>query len=106
MPKNVIKEIKDVLQASDKLSYSQTEKLLGLLDQLQQELEKLPEDQKVQALEIAKLTKSKIELSRLQDPQDTEFNDLQQAVVEYEVTHPRLTHTVRSICNFLMSIGV
>ena len=106
MPKNTILEIKRLLRASDKLDYAQTERLSALLDELNDALLKLPESEKAQAFEIANLTKQKIEMSKLQENQAVDFDDLKQAVVEYELTHPKLTHAVRSIYNFLLGIGV
>ncbi len=106
MPQDTIAKIKEILKTSDKLNFDDTEHLSELLDQLQIELKSLPESEKVQALEIAKLTKQKVEMSKLQDPKEADFSDLEQAIIEYEVSHPKLTHTVRSICNLLSSIGI
>ena len=106
MPQDTIAKIKEILKTSDKLNFVETEQLSELLDQLQVELETLPESEKAQALEIAQLTQEKVEISKLQDPKETDFSDLEQAIIEYEVTHPKLTHTVRSICNLLSSIGI
>ena len=106
MPHNTIDKIKSFLQTNEKLSFEQTEQLSALLDQLQSELATLPQGEKNQALEIAKLTEKKVEMSRMQDPQEADFTDLEEAIVKYEVSHPRLTGTVRSICNLLSSIGI
>ncbi|WP_119343901.1 DUF4404 family protein [Facilibium subflavum] len=106
MPKDTIADIKKLLQSTDKLSYAQTEELSALLNQLQLELEKFPPEKKQQAIDIASLTRQKIYASRAQDSQGHDLNDLEEAIVEYEATHPRLVHTIRSICNLLASIGI
>ncbi len=106
MPKDTITEIKAILKNSDKLNFSDTENLSDLLDQLQAELESLPQEKKAQAIEIADLVKQRIQVSKLQDPKETDFSDLEQAIIEYEASHPRVTHAVRSICNLLSSIGI
>ena len=106
MPKDIITEIKAILKNTDKLNFSDTEVLADLLDQLQSELEAFPESKKAQAVEIAELTKQKIQMSRMQDPKEADFSDLEQIIIEYEVSHPKLTHAVRSICNLLSSIGI
>ncbi|WP_116963929.1 DUF4404 family protein [Fastidiosibacter lacustris] len=106
MLKDTIAQIKQLLQNTGKLNFVDTEALSELLDQLQSELATFPKDQQAQAIEIAKLTKQKIEMSKLQDPKEADFSDLEQVVMEYEITHPRLTDTIRSICNLLSSIGI
>ncbi|WP_119328237.1 DUF4404 family protein [Cysteiniphilum halobium] len=106
MPQDTIAKIKEILKDTNKLNFDDTKRMSELLDQLQTELESLPESEKVQALEIATLTKKKVEMSKLQDPKESDFSDLEQAIIEYEVSHPKLTHTLRSICNLLSSIGI
>ena len=107
MPQDTIAKIKEILKTSDELNFDDTEHLSALLDHLQTELEALPEIRQAQVLEIiANLIKQKIEMSKLQDPKESNFGDFDQTIIEYEVTHPKLTHTVRSVYNLLSSIGI
>ena len=109
MPENTISQIKQILHARGQLSYTETQTLAGLLDQLQAELLRLPKNQQAQALEIATLTKDKIQMmqqQKLPAQQSQNFDDLEQAVLAYEVSHPTLTNTIRSICHLLSNIGI
>ena len=109
MPQNTIAQIKEILQAPGQLSYVENPTLGGLLDRLQTELLSLPQDQQAQARQIAKLTKEKVQMmqqSQLATQQSLNLDDLEQAVLSYEINHPPLTNTIRSICHLLSNIGI
>ena len=109
MPENTISQIKQILHSHGQLSYAETQTLGALLDQFQADLLSLPKDQQAQALEIATLTKDKIQMMqqrKLTAQQSLNFDDLEQAVLAYEVSHPTLTNTIRSICHLLSNIGI
>jgi hypothetical protein len=103
VPKTVIYEIKEVLDKKEYIKDIDREKLKSLLTELESEIKYLESariDEAKSLLQIAYMVIEDIENNR------NEYGNLENAALEFEVDHPKVTYLVQSICQILSNIGI
>jgi hypothetical protein len=103
MPKSIFYKIKEVLDKKEYIKDIDREKLKTLLTELEYE---------IKYLESARADEAKLLLQKaysiIEGVEDNrnEYSTLEDAALEFEVDHPKITYLVQSICQTLSNIGI
>lgn len=110
MIEETIDRIEERVRRSGALDDGRRSELLGLLSTLRTEMKPLVASQREQAESIAGFTHvSAHEATRRdRDPRllKLSLQGLASSVERFEISHPKLTQTVNSICDMLAGIGI
>ena len=110
MINSTLHKIQDLVHQSNRLTDDQRSELLDLVDKLKQELEAVSADDTDRAASIAGYTKMAAH-ECLRSEQDPELQALSEkalirAIEDFEVSHPKLYDTAKSICISLSALGI
>jgi hypothetical protein len=110
MIQNTIRQIEERLQSAENLSPEKRRELAALLESLKQEVNALSHTHAEQAQSIAGFTQvSTHEATRAEVNPDLlqySLDGLKTSVQGFEESHPKLVHTVNSICTTLSNLGI
>ncbi len=98
MVTRTLSKIEHLIQEASRLSAADRTQLLELIHHLRSELQALNAQHTDKAEHIAAATESAV--------RSGEFADIEQAIQEFEVSHPKLTQTLQSIINSLSNLGI
>ena len=110
MPDRTIEHIREKI-AEANLPDDRKDKLFDLVDELKEELDKIAEVYREEAVHIAKHAEA-LSLAVTDengvDPEkvDVSAAELRDAVGGFEVTHPQLVKVINGICMMLSSLGI
>ncbi len=110
MPDRTIEHIREKI-AEANLPDDRKDKLFDLVDELKEELDKIADVNREEALHIAKHAEA-LSLAVTDengvDPEkvDVSAAELRDAVGGFEVTHPQLVKVINGICMMLSSLGI
>ena len=106
--KNTLQEIREKLASADTLSNEKKSELLGLLDELNAEMESMESSEHAEKI-AGHVKRSTDEVTKTeQDPDLIEktIGELKDSVTEFEVSHPKLFEKVNNISAMLASMGI
>ncbi len=106
--KNTIKEIREKLTEDSSINAEKKAELLGLLDELNHEMSSVesPEHAAIIAGNIKRSAEEVIKAEKDPDLIEKSINDLNDSVMEFEVSHPKLFESVNNISAMLASMGI
>ncbi|MFA5879528.1 MAG: DUF4404 family protein [Candidatus Margulisiibacteriota bacterium] len=85
--KEIINKLQVLINETENLPENKKEEILKHINRLESELSKLPHEKNDADLAASK-------------------NDLESAIEEFEVSHPKLTESMSSFINFLSNLGI
>jgi hypothetical protein len=106
--KNTLQEIKDKLSGDSTLNEEKKTELLGMLDELENEMGNVESNEHVENIS-GNIKRSAEEVTKEEkDPDLIEkaLSDLNNSVTEFEVSHPKLFESVNNISAMLASMGI
>lgn len=110
MIQDTLGKIEEKIQKASAMKEENREQLLSLVDTLKTEVGELSKTEEEDAETITGFTRvSTHEATReKQDPDllKLSLEGLSSSVKKFEVTHPKLTDVVNSICNMLSNMGI
>lgn len=93
MLEDKIKQIKHIIETDNTLNREERERLLALSQELQNELQTLEKTHEKRAHTIAEETHKTVESGSKES-----VHGLQDAVQEFEVSHPNLVRVIQALC--------
>ena len=106
MPTTMIETIQDLLKHHQTIDYATAQHLQTQLDQLKLESNTWSAEQKTEAKKVIQALQARIKNTQMQHPEADNFNTLEQALLKFESTHPKLTDIARQILQTLNNLGI
>ena len=106
--KNTLQEIKDKLASDKAISQEKKDELLGLLEELQDEISGVESEEHAENItgHVSRSTDEVTKEDKDPDLIEKAINDLRDSVTEFEVSHPKLFEKVNNISAMLASMGI
>lgn len=95
-----LQQLREKINAASSLTPAHKQELLGLVDNLRQELESLAHTDHARAQNVSSLAKEAAA------GQQESLENFSGSVEELEITHPKLVNIVNRICKMLSDIGI
>ena len=110
MVNETLSEVKQKVESADSINDEKKKELLDLLSVLQSEIEQLPPAQSDHAESVVRFAQVSTHEATRKDksPQlyQLSLEGLAASVKDFEVSRPRLTEIVNSICTALSNLGI
>ena len=111
--KETLKRIQNRIESSKSMSEEAKEEILGLLADLESEIEEMSQGEAEEAVrsalgltEISAHESARSDKDRVSTLKEQTFGALQTAITELEASHPRMAEAIARISNILSRMGI